>query len=412
MSKVSVVIPVYNVEAYLPACLDSVLSQTLADIEVLCVDDASPDGCGAILDRYAARDPRVRVFHLPENRRQGYGRNLGMDHASGKYVYFLDSDDMITETALEELYAAAEADALQAVFFDAQVIYESADLERRYRGAFQCARFGTYPEGVVSGTELFDLFMRQDEWTCYVQRQLWRLSFLRENGIRFPDGVEHEDELLPFEGLLLAERVRYVRKPYFIRRWRENSVLTTPPTAKNFHGYFMNFCLMNAFVQERGIRSYAAQENIKRMAYMFERYYRELKDREDLSAWFRPDELPLFRLYEWTRAAEEPREADPGIAAAFSGKRFLYVYGAGTVGKKAIRALSETGFPIDGVVVSRMEGNPAVLMGHRVTEFRGIEERKAETLLVLAMTAGYVKEVRAGLEAEGWTCLPFLRSLR
>ncbi|MBQ4308524.1 MAG: glycosyltransferase family 2 protein, partial [Lachnospiraceae bacterium] len=96
-------IPVYGVEPWLAECLDSVLAQTLTEIEVLCVDDASPDRCGEILDEYAAADPRVRVFHLPENRRQGYGRNLGMDHARGTYIYLLDSDDRIRPEALERL---------------------------------------------------------------------------------------------------------------------------------------------------------------------------------------------------------------------------------------------------------------------------------------------------------------------
>ena len=104
MIKVTVVIPVYNVEAYLPACLDSVLGQSLEEIEIICIDDASPDRCGAILDEYAEKDKRVKVIHLPENHKQGYGRNRGEEAARGKYIYFLDSDDMITGTALEEMY--------------------------------------------------------------------------------------------------------------------------------------------------------------------------------------------------------------------------------------------------------------------------------------------------------------------
>ena len=95
MPLVSVIIPVYNTEKYLPECLNSVLSQTLRDIEVICIDDASPDNCGKILDEYAQRDSRVKVIHLPENHRQGYGRNRGIERSSGEYLYFLDSDDMI-----------------------------------------------------------------------------------------------------------------------------------------------------------------------------------------------------------------------------------------------------------------------------------------------------------------------------
>ena len=124
MIKVSVIIPVYNVEAFLPDCLDSVLSQTLKEIEVICIDDASPDDCGRILDDYAAKDNRMKVFHLDQNHRQGYGRNLGLKNAAGEYVYFLDSDDMIVPEAMEELYEIAKKDNLDAIFFDTQTIFK------------------------------------------------------------------------------------------------------------------------------------------------------------------------------------------------------------------------------------------------------------------------------------------------
>ena len=206
MVKVSVVIPVYNVEKYLPACLDSVLSQSLREIEVICIDDKSPDRCGQILDDYAARDQRVQVIHLSENRRQGYGRNRGLDQAVGKYIYFLDSDDMITPTALEELYELSERDKLRAVFFDSQVIYDSEALAKRY-ASYPAMRQGSYPDAVLSGPALFDLFMKQDEWTCYVQRQFWDLDFIRRNGIRFPDYRWGEDRLFVFDCLERCGRV-------------------------------------------------------------------------------------------------------------------------------------------------------------------------------------------------------------
>ena len=150
MIKVSVIIPVYNVEKYLPACLDSVLSQTLREIEVICIDDASPDHSGEILDEYAALDQRVQVLHLQENFMQGYGRNRGIEMAKGKYIYFLDSDDMITATALEELYNLAEQDALDGIFFDSQVMYESEEM-KRHGSSYICMRKGNYPDAVLPG---------------------------------------------------------------------------------------------------------------------------------------------------------------------------------------------------------------------------------------------------------------------
>ena len=201
MCKVSVIIPVYKVEPYLPACLDSVLNQTLRDLEVICIDDCSPDRCGEILDEYAARDGRVRVIHLLENHRQGFGRNRGMDKAVGEYLYFLDSDDMIEPETLGELTLLADREALDAVFFDSRNVYESEDLKKVYVPPLSL-RKGKYRDEVYAGKDLLDAFIRQNEWTCYPQRIFWRREFLLREGIRYLEGCEHEDEFFAFAGIL------------------------------------------------------------------------------------------------------------------------------------------------------------------------------------------------------------------
>ncbi len=114
--KVSVIIPIYNTEKYLRRCVDSALVQTLSDIEVILVDDGSPDGCGAICDGYAASDSRVKVFHK-ENGGASSARNLGLATAEGEYVFFLDSDDRIDEDGLERLYEIASQNKTDFVRF-------------------------------------------------------------------------------------------------------------------------------------------------------------------------------------------------------------------------------------------------------------------------------------------------------
>ena len=109
--RVSVVVPIYNVEPYLKKCVESLLSQTLEDIEILLVDDGSPDRCGEIADEYAAREPQVKAFHQ-KNAGLGPARNTGIEHATGEYVGFVDSDDWVDSQMFERLYsAAAKCDA-------------------------------------------------------------------------------------------------------------------------------------------------------------------------------------------------------------------------------------------------------------------------------------------------------------
>ena len=91
---ISIIIPVYNVEAYLPSCLDSIINNTFRDLEIICVDDGSPDNCGSILDKYAAEDSRIVVIHQ-ENQGVAVARNNGIREAKGEFVAFIDSDDWI-----------------------------------------------------------------------------------------------------------------------------------------------------------------------------------------------------------------------------------------------------------------------------------------------------------------------------
>lgn len=107
MPKVSIIIPCYKVEKYLKRCLDSVLSQTFCQWEAICVDDGSPDECGAILDQYAKCDYRIKVIHQ-ENQGLSMARNNGKKLATGDYIYFLDSDDAMHPQLLEVAYGLAQ----------------------------------------------------------------------------------------------------------------------------------------------------------------------------------------------------------------------------------------------------------------------------------------------------------------
>ena len=123
---ISVIIPVYNVENYLRECIESVLNQTFRDFEVILVDDGSTDSSGDICDEYVEKDERVTVIHQ-KNGGLSVARNTGLSEANGKYVYFLDSDDYISENALATLLNIAENDSSDIVFFDAVSFTDTDD---------------------------------------------------------------------------------------------------------------------------------------------------------------------------------------------------------------------------------------------------------------------------------------------
>lgn len=106
MSKVSVIIPIYNVEQYLPKCLDSVINQTYANLEIICVNDCSIDNSGAILNKYALTDKRIKIINRQQNGGPSFSRQDGLSVAIGEYIYFLDSDDWIDSDFIEKMYVA------------------------------------------------------------------------------------------------------------------------------------------------------------------------------------------------------------------------------------------------------------------------------------------------------------------
>ncbi len=400
--KVSVVIPVYNVEPYLPACLDSVLTQTLPEIEVLCVDDASTDGSAAVLAAYEEKDARIRAVYLMENRGQGYCRNTGIEAAKGEYLYLLDSDDMITPEALAELYAAAKAEDLDGIFFDSKVLFETEELRRKHK-SYPAVRKGIYPDKVMKGPELFESFMKQNEWTCYIQRQFWKMAFIRENEIRFPVRHEHEDEIFPFYAVLLAERVRYLRKTYFIRRYRYDSVMTAPVLPKNFYGYFRCFLEMNSFVRRHGISSEGTDRNMARIYERMVRYYVLLSDRYDLSLEFAESEKDAYqcfvsaqKLYTYYGNLSETLTERAKAASK------VYIYGAGAIADNVYEALIRKDVIVEGFFVTKAGGNPAVFKGRPVRVFHADDAPEDGTLLILAVSDGYLAEIRKYLAGTGW----------
>ncbi len=406
MPEVSVIIPVYRTEAYLPACLDSVLGQTLQDFEVICIDDCSPDRCGEILDAYAARDGRVRVIHLPENRRQGYGRNRGLDCASGKYVYFLDSDDLIDPETLEKLSALADREALDAVFFDSRVLYESEEMKNVYRPPL-LARKGNYRDGVYAGKDLLDELVRQNEWTCYPQRIFWRREFLLEEGIRYPEGTEHEDEFFAFAGILAARRARVIPEAYFVLRVRPGSVMTSPYAPKNFHGYLMNFYHMNRFLSDRGLDTSGARTVLSRIYERFLTMYHHLRDEPDLGAPFagEPDRTVYRCFLSCIQAGEELSRIDPEVLERIRQYRTVYIYGAKLTGQRFCEKLERQGdIRIGGFLVRNPGEAPETVMGRRVC---GLDEAEipADAVVVVATKQMFWEETRVLLEERNIPCL-------
>lgn len=179
--KVSIIMPVYKVEAYVGRAIESIQAQTLKEFEFLIVDDGSPDKSGAICDEYASKDPRIQVIHK-ENGGAPSARNTAIDVAKGKYMYFMDSDDWAEPTMLDDMYNLAERDNAQLVV--AGFFIDTYYSENEYRtDHFVCesATFGNADEFRANAYKLFDKNLLYTPWN-----KLFRASYLKENNLKFP----------------------------------------------------------------------------------------------------------------------------------------------------------------------------------------------------------------------------------
>ena len=230
--KVSVIIPVYNTQDYIRQTLESIAGQTLREIEIVVVDDGSTDGSLSIVRGMAAADSRIHVFSQA-NQGQSVARNTGLGQAKGKYVYFMDSDDLLDAGALECSYRKCEENALDLVLFDADIFGDPGCFDPTYYH-----RTAGLEDRVYTGEELLGVLMG-----CYAHRASVCLNFIRRaylscTGLKFYPGIVHEDELFTFLCYVRAERAGIIPEAFFKRRFRGNSTMTARVSMRNIRGYF------------------------------------------------------------------------------------------------------------------------------------------------------------------------------
>ena len=256
---VSVVIPVYNVEAYLRECIDSVLSQTYPHFEIILVDDGSTDSSGAICEEYVNQDHRITVIHK-QNGGLSSARNAGLDKASGQYVYFLDSDDWILPDALESLVSAAEDASADIVFFDAESFYDPPSDTPIKQTYLRKHRYET-----ASGISMFEQLQKHKEYRSAVPTHLWARPLLVENGLRFADGRVYEDMLFTFQAFCMAKTVAQCNQALYKRRYRSNSIMTSKAKPYNLDcacfvlDEIRNWSKQNGVWDNSAVVSYAAR---------------------------------------------------------------------------------------------------------------------------------------------------------
>lgn len=393
--RVSVIIPVYNVEKYVTDCLNSIIGQTLKEIEIICVNDCSTDGSLNILKEYEKKDTRVVILENSCNQGLSATRNNGLSRAKGKYVYFLDSDDMLASNALEELYAEAEKKYADVIYFDCQPVFENERLKETFHN-YRLTRTEKYPD-VYTGRDLFVSFRRNWDWVSNVARLFIKKSLIDEEELVFYPGILHEDEIFTFLVMMKSERSLYMEKDYYIRRFREESITTVQKSKKNIEGLFVS---MAEILRYRDSHEFSkAQMNaisahVGNMYRNITRLYQET-DFEQIYEDGLDCDNEYARILFWLFVSNTPRE--------FKNKKWkeevqeagkIFIYGAGVYAEKAYVNLQNLNVELRGFLVTDKTNNPVQKYGIPVYEIDEKAEELEETAVVIGVSRKFYDDVK------------------
>lgn len=214
MVKISIIVPVYKVENYLAACLESLMHQTLHEIEIICIDDASPDNSSAVLEKYRQKDKRMHVVSLSENRGTLYARMEGIRQAVGKYLIFLDSDDYLDTNACEELYIQMEQQKVDVLHFGTS-LHLSQNVSDQMAGWVE--QFLTPYEGRIENEDILTACFTEDKFDFNITNKIWKKEVCKKavSFIECEKLVSSEDRYTFFVFAFFAKTYFGIREKYY-----------------------------------------------------------------------------------------------------------------------------------------------------------------------------------------------------
>lgn len=432
MPKVSIVVPVYNTSAFLRQCLDSLVSQTLQDIEIICVNDGSTDSSFDIINEYAKRDDRVKVISQI-NKGYGAAMNSGFAHASGEYIGIVESDDYADPEMFEELYVFAKDNNADVVKSD---YYTYRD------GVSTTAK--TYPnldmkEGRYEPLEYPDMFFEQRNWTG-----LYKKDFIESNGIKHNEtkGASFQD--VSFNFLCMSKARDFYFYPKAFLHYRvDNPGSSIHSRGKTFalcdEMFYTEGYLREHFWEDSDIYSMLA--NIRFRLYQRDAFHRIYLDdkysflQQAVREYKRDEELGRYKKDLWAaddwdelqRILSDDKRYLAELKQGFDEKiaqrtKFIdqvrtypdvYVYGAGRVGAETIGNLKDYGIIPDKVLVENTDINPDMCCGIEVVSYKDDKLSKDSPVVLIALAESSLEQVEDRLKAAGYrSCIVMNRDIR
>lgn len=392
MPKITIIVPVYNVEKYLKECLDSLVSQTIDNIEVICINDGSTDNSKEILEDYQNRYSFVKVINHEKNKGLSAARNTGIKNATGEYILFVDSDDFILHEACEKLYKYAKKTDSDVVFYNLTFLN---DYENGFIRNEQIKN--DYP-GVYRGIELFTMYYEDNCAKVESVRQFLRRTFVINNNLFFYEGIIHEDMLYYFNTCKKANRATDLNESLYIYRQRGNSINWSQ---KEKSAKSLMCCIQNIYAQWllddnlSKLENEAVKKYIERLykAYLYKKPYENSNVQNSDS---KEDFAEIYiNTLSYRKVTFSNCDLDRIVHAGC-----VTLYGAGMVATDVAYDLQNHGIEIENVIVSKNLGyryfnNVKVLSLDEV-------ELKKDTLFLIATDEKYHKEICENLRKMGY----------
>lgn len=403
--KISIIVPIYNAQDYLEECLSSIRTQTLKDIEVICVNDGSTDGSAEIIERFVKTDSRFKAIHK-ENTGYGHTMNTGLACAAGEYIGIVESDDWIPGEMMQTLYEAAEIYQVDFVKADFYRFVRQADgtIRKIYNHLAWDIRYYNRVLCPMDETESFRFIMN-------IWSGIYRRDFLKKNQISFHEtpGASFQDNGFWFQTFVLAQRVVFLNKPLYMNR-RDNPGSSVHCPSKVYvackeYDYIRKW-VKGLPGKHKGHEYLCSEGRIRNYLFTISRISDEYK--EEFFIRFRKDYLDLLEQGEiaetllppaWKerigRIVRDPKEAcrleteeRNRFLRIIGGYKDLVIYGAGAYGKRAWLTLNRLDEKnrIAYFAVTEKAHNPSELFGVPVVELASLpEEFRKEALVIIAV---------------------------
>lgn len=404
---ISVIVPVYNVERYVRECIDSVFNQDFDDYEVICVDDGSTDNSLQILMEYAEQSDKFHVIHQ-ENGGLSNARNTGVAHSNGKYICFLDGDDLLTANALKKMWEVVKDEEIEILTYEIHSLWYENDYLQKCKNKDAYYQIKNEYHGIRSGREFFVEMMEKNDFIESACLMLISAEWLKEKGLYFVPHVLFEDSIYALECYFKCEKMKHMKDGLYIYRVRENSIMTEKYTYKHLYYRIWQYseCLRMIYIYAKNEREVFALALFAEKSLANIKYINRILEESEAKQIYQ-----LKGLYALLAKSIGISQLSTnynselkivGLLSELQSYSKVLIYGAGVVGNKIKRYISINGLSdkILGFAVSRND-SISYIDGLHV---KCISDYKVsdEILLIIAAQENYHRDMLQQAEKYGY----------